>query len=289
MTNELPTKEQYLEFARAAAAQLDQLPEWKEAWPDARRAKIIEIATGGQGTKLEDVVHLDEALDKVRDWVAAQQPAPVQTTAATDWLVSVTPNRNGDYETAGGARFNITLHNGATAEAALALVLEMDRAHALLAQHGIHFYDPPAAVPVADKPAQPRGNAPAQRPATLPAKATGGTQEGDGQGYDVFGVGKCYAGKVYEVAIARVKPGATLNNAPTLDLYRAGDKFRFLTIFERQFAEFTDATGTDPVTLDPRQEMAVNLKVFFRLATNADGSVKTTDKGNPRIDFAGIA
>lgn len=280
-----PTLEQYTDFAKAASALLCELPEWRDAEPDARRDKIIDLATNGAGSELSDIIYLSDALAKVRAFVNielsthAPAPAPRQETVASDWLASVTPNRNGDFVSPGGMRFNFTMHDGATAAMALSLILEADRAFRMFAEYGIRLYEAPAAQPVTP-PVQPQG---ASSTTTQHAPA------GDGAGYEVFGVGRCQPGKTYEVQITRVKPGATLNNSPTLDMYRPGDKFRFLTVFERQFGEFEERTGINPTTMNPREEVTVNLKVFFRLATDAEGKVKTTDKGNPRIDFAGIA
>ena len=240
----------------------------------------------------EDVARDEPPPVEVAEPEAPEDDAPWYDTVPgfgdaihTDWLVSVTPNARGDYKTPNGVRFNITLHDGAGADDAIALVATMEAAMSQLAAHGIKPASPQAARPAqpqrptqytadgaAIKSAPPVGG---KRPADQPAQDIA-----DEPGQTVFGVdGLCYPGNEYVMRCGRMRQDPTKDgDARVTFIYERSKYDSGITAFPgedgKTFAHILATTGVDPQTLEDTAHFDPAIPVIFQL-----GKKKESGKG----------
>jgi len=245
----------------------------------------------------EDVARDEPPPVEVAEPEAPEDDAPWYDTVPgfgdaihTDWLVSVTPNARGDYETPNGVRFNITLHDGAGADDAVALVATMEAAMSQLAAHGIKPASPQSARPAQKQSAPPVGN---KRPADQPAHEygwpekhlrgdpPGGPQDiADEPGQTVFGVdGLCYPGNEYVMRCGRMRQDPTKDGGARVTfVYERSQYDSGVSAFPgddgKTFKHIYATTGIDPEALEDTAHFDPAIPVIFRL-----GKPKAQGKG----------
>jgi hypothetical protein len=163
-------------------------------------------------------------------------------TEHASWLVSVTPKNNGSFITPGGQRFDITMHDGFTAEMVTAAIAELDKAAAFLL--------PANGIP--GPKAQPRQDA-----------ASDEAPQNSGAGEEVFSVGWVNCGDEFIAEVARLVPAAS-GKKQHAEVYTPHSKYPLTRIDERFFAAIKQATGSDltfgeEVTFDPPREIVFKL------------------------------
>jgi hypothetical protein len=163
-------------------------------------------------------------------------------TEHASWLVSVTPKNNGSFITPGGQRFDITMHDGFTAEMVTAAIAEMDKAAAFLL--------PANGIPGPKE--QPRQDA-----------ASDEGPQNSGAGEEVFSVGWVNCGDEFIAEVARLVPAAS-GKKQHAEVYTPHSKYPLTRIDERFFAAIKQATGSDltfgeEVTFDPPREIVFKL------------------------------
>lgn len=184
---------------------------------------------------------------------------------ASDWLVSVTPAPRGDWLSPEGLRFNVTMHNGATADMVVAMIQEMDKLAAVL--------KPANGQPA--PPSQPAQNTP---PATTGNPPQGATGQGGGEGMEVYvdgGKRWIAKGEQFVVDIDRIIPGTTSKGNPTLELFRPGNEWKFSTVALRQQLDALSELSTG--------QLSEPVEMVFKVGN------KKSRGDNHHIDFVGLA
>lgn len=215
--------EQFKDFDKAYAHLIDQASEARAEAFDAERLDDNEPEDDAP----PPVFARHDRTEKTTEPPPAPLPPAVDVPAANDWLVSVTPTPRGDFVTGDGSvRFNLTVHNGATADMVLATVEAMIVAVGKLAVMGITLTE------------NGNGNAPrtpqnGRQDASSPPPRTSTPETANGAGEDVFGVGFVAEGNEFAVDIDRMKVNATESNTLYLELYRPGNRYPFARAFDR--------------------------------------------------------